>query len=261
MDLLGFKKDELAVKAQTRLKLPSLTEKDKGTISRALTDSRINQMELEFTTYHQLVDGGVTDNAPLGRAIKMLDRSGFDTIFLLLSGRVRPTGDGLQEVHGGIDVVKAAFELLWDSYQSDTLRLPMDRLLLQRTVCEWVRERDQVDKWLQELLRLRDKTNWESIGELVRSFPRARAGLSRLLWVQEETCLREDWQKWRVWVLDPPAPFLKEVLDVNPGEIQRALHEGCMRAAALFLEQARLEKNMEYSDRDASMYGKAVCDP
>jgi len=78
-------------------------------------------VEVEFTTMHQLVDGGVAESVPLLAALEASQRRGIDTIVVLTAGQTVGSDETNTEVRGGLSVTKRAFEVLRDSYQETIL--------------------------------------------------------------------------------------------------------------------------------------------
>jgi hypothetical protein len=149
-----------------------------------------------------MIDGGVTENISLP---KPNEAAGIDTFLVLLTGHSSIEAAGQEEIHGR-RILKTAFDMLWESNQSNTLRAIAEEDLKERALCDLAEERLKPEK-AEEQTKAEIRKFRETLFERCRQSPR------RI-----------------VWLLDPSNPKLKS-LEVKRSEIGQALYDGCVLTA------------------------------
>lgn len=144
--------EELIIVAQAKLMLSDLSSEDRALISEQIAEQKefdvIKDSPFQFSSIHQIVDGGVTQNIPLAHAIRLIGKEQrFDTIFTLLAGHSQALGTKSDEVQGGKEILGTSFEILWEAFQTRELRAAERYLSIKNVVCGWFTQQIEVLAW------------------------------------------------------------------------------------------------------------------
>ena len=158
----------------------------------------------EFSSMHQLVDGGVTDNTPLEYATRLLEmKEGFDTVFTLLSPRPALFKATPLEARGVLNVLKTSFNHGWEAYQVLAYRAAQRSLRLQAARCERSEVESQIRDWRQELA---EKIGLERFKEIEASMSRQ---LPKRTYIGQDDCSGLD-----LWTFDLGQSDIEGLLSV-----------------------------------------------
>ena len=206
---------------------------------RSMLQTLPHEFSIEFTTMHQLVDGGVTDHLPLQVAYDVRVKINFDTLIVLPTGTSLPPGAISRPVNGIKELFLRTFENLWFRYQDKANSFDLDNVAMYHRVQGFV---DEVDKWSQEVRQWQEAME-KAVGRDVLAklenqglrFPRGRPQLL-------EGHMKPPIP--RIVVIDPgvlmnlegvdQSLLFNDTFDVNPAKIRRALLDGCRVAALAF---------------------------
>jgi predicted acylesterase/phospholipase RssA len=225
----------------------------------------------EFTSIHQLVDGGVTDNTPLSQAIQLIgDERGVDTIIALLAGRDTAILSKVEELHGAGMIGTTSFGHLWEAYQYQAFRANEQYLALYKNMCDASAELQHTRAWLLELEQKLGTEEFRRILESMKSkLPSSianqliPAGYGTL--VSPAACAESHSDKWMLWTIDPGQSGIDGTLVVEPAKVKQAIQSGCKRAATLSYDAfaPRELPNTSSFDRDnrAKSYAEQACRP
>lgn len=198
---------------------------------------------------HQLVDGGVTENLPVQRAmiawenrIKRLEPAPFDIVFALDTG---PSADNVkwgEPVEGVFNIAAASFEQLWRQFREKAIladSVPPNMLQLAHRLSEYVRSMSERVKLMETMLtseQRRALAPEESIDPIIADLlkmgaDKAHRGVPLVV------------------VVAPHSTPFQDTLEVDRPKIQRALRDGCKRAAV------EINSIREFVDRRARDIG------
>lgn len=204
-------------------------------------------LEFEFTTYHQLVDGGVTDYSPFQDALdvpRYLYKE-LDTFIVLFSGAPVSRAFPKEEVRGGLSILKLAFEYGWDAYQDKAFWFDITSTDLRDLACdvyEWGREveRDVGPSKMEEVKRFASRS--------LRSLMTPEHG--------EREC------KWRplIITIEPELQLFEDTLQVDPLRIRTALYHGCEIAAQRFAGPIEAKRGIIRSTGVGQGFYEPQCD-
>lgn len=212
--------------------------------------SRIDQDKIfkelvEFTTYHQIVDGGLTDNVPLWETVFFLlkeDYQDIDTLFVLLTSGNRWISDNNTEVKGGLNIARHAFEGLWNAYQGQTftfnLMVPIIRTYFNDAAA-WIRA---VEDWRNETKRQLGPGVFEKLeASIAKKYPSRKPLISR-------KGLAIEFIKGppppKIFIVEPELQLFSDSFDVRPEAIRRALYHGCAVAARTFSKPFKFDEGV-----------------
>jgi predicted acylesterase/phospholipase RssA len=278
------------VRADIQLRLPGLTAAQTRAIVEAIEKAKASvspvQPPFEFSSVHQLVDGGVTDNIPLDRVVKLLGtKGGFDTFFLLLPARSSAIAGSPVERHGGRRILPVTFDLLWEAYQDKAFRAGYERLRYEKFLCLYsTRDRNAV-AWLRAFRKAMGKGQFKAIQDKVSTpFPFDDGSSATVVTLTpvdpnqpdeaEEPegkplfdfvgeiagdCDAGGWNQWRLWTVDPPDLQLGGSLTVDPAKIRAALVAGCMAAATVVYAPWAMDHEKEFTGEKGKAYARAAC--
>lgn len=167
---------------------------------------------VEFTTYHQIVDGGVTDNIPLKDALSLPA----DTLFVLTSSSLSfsETEGTNEQVWGGQAILETAFNRLWDSYQGQALASYLIFPMLKTHVNSMNAWAQAVLEWRRELERVLGRSGLEKLeASMTNKFPTQVSSGS--IHVPQ------------MFMIGPRRKLILGALDVRPDAIRKALYHGC----------------------------------
>src|SRR5262249_28056664 len=106
---------------------------------------------LEFTAYHQLVDGGVAENIPFLRPVKLMYEPSPakrpDMLFVLLAARAPAVAATTPRSLHGKEVIASTSDELWESYQASLLFLPYAETRKEQLRCDWYAEALKTRAW------------------------------------------------------------------------------------------------------------------
>ncbi len=218
---------------------------DRGELQRIVDFKKRNwssPQAVKFTAVHQLVDGGVTDNLPLGIALDVsYNEKRFDSIFALTTGESINAADPNAPVHGGKDILLRSFERLWQTYQERSLDSywvgPMAGYFLVDSM-----------EWMQEARAWADKLR-TTLGEAEFSKLEARMGAAfpkrtpnALLEPKLLDALNDKAYPPTIYLIEPTEKFFTQTFEVAPEKIAKALRHGCRLAANFFDPAAAVER-------------------
>lgn len=259
--------EDLIIVAQTKLKLSDLSPEDEALISKLIADERkpgvVKGSPFQFSSVHQIVDGGVTQNIPLAHAIRLIGKEQrFDTIFTLLTGHSPALGTKADEVHGGREILGTTFEILWEAYQTGALRAAERYLRINKIVCGWFTQQKEVLAWRRELAEKLGPGKLAEIEKSMQRFP-VEEGLSffdPVGWIADD-CKKANWERWDILTFDPGQSEIQGPLSVESEKIRVALGQGCVVAAAAIHSRLTLESKGSVSSDESQKYAQTVCRP
>lgn len=178
---------------------------------------------VEFSSIHQLVDGGVTDNAPVEQAVNLIgSETNIDTIFTLLAGRVPALRSNPSRLDNGREILTASFNQLWSSYQIHALRGTDHYFTLFKENCRSVIERRQLAIWWTEFARALGNEKLADIEKNIGLKPPVQQLERKEVPYAVTACERANWKQWDVWTFDPGRSEIEDLLAVDPTKIRRA---------------------------------------
>ena len=196
---------------------------------------------IEFSSMHQLVDGGVVDNLPLQTAYNIWFRSTapgrepVDSIFVLTTGQTIEPEVGSAPIEGAIEIVKRTFEILWKAHYESNRELFNLLLDEMKALSD---DLGQTWRWISAAKKWRDnlRTNLgevrfaqleQSIGSAFPQDEPSFVGLKTMAELQGK--LPE------VVLIDPERRIFEDLMDVKIDKIRDALAEGCAVAAQMYV--------------------------
>lgn len=228
------------VRWKVHLRAPTLPATARINLQRAL--KKDSNLRVAFTTLHQLVDGGVTDNIPLVDAFnvwafqKAKKGKEFDSIFVLTTGLAATRNVENREIRGGLNVGAAALDLLWETYQDTSMSIGWTMPSLFYLL-------DDARKWIMEAQAWRKRLEETQPAETLRAIDESLKPSRFPKWEPEFFSVRKLSEDRRyppplpwVYVIDPEQRIFTDSLDVDPVKIRKALYHGCLNAAYLFSE-------------------------
>ena len=215
---------------------------------------------VEFTTYHQLIDGGVTDNVPLRDAIRVLKDKDVDTVFVIMAGHPLIEDLGSSEIHGSLEVLGKAFDLLWESYQRSQLE-PLRAIEAARATCQAVEERNRSERivsearlWREQLEMALGREKMEEVeGSMKARFPtmkeKTEADVPSILARMSSENRCKSVPSWRLVMIDPVYLARMGTFEVKEEKIIGAVRIGCREAAERVVKEIPTERRAAFIAR------------
>lgn len=265
IDFMPQLDEDLVIVAQAKLRLPVLSPADEALILNAIADERkpgvVKDSTFQFSSVHQVVDGGVTQNIPLANALRLIGKEQrVDTIFTLLAGHSPELGTKTGEVHGGQEILGTTFEILWEAYQTGALRAAERYQRINKITCGWFIQQKEVLAWRHELAEKLGQERLSEVEKSMQKFP-VEEGLSffdPVGWIAND-CREANWKRWDILTFDPGQSEMQGSLNVEPGKIRSALGRGCIVAAAAIHNRLTLESKGSVSSDESQQYAEAAC--
>ena len=227
----------------TKLRLPRVSEADRARL-KDLVSNRYQKIEgsrwvndmaarLEFSTIHQLVDGGVTDFLPLRRddQRELLD-SEYKNLLILTTGEYQDNAEPQKSIDGGLKIGVNAFEYMWDRYQEETMSRTVDNALFLPLLAEARARLAETLAWRKTAEAKLDETTLSQLDSAAPSNVGAAEDLQASL--DELITGRHP----RILLIVPRKRLFKDPFDTSPETIRAALHHGCSCAAELYRASA-----------------------
>jgi tetratricopeptide (TPR) repeat protein len=212
--------------ASDRAWLTSLAEATRRTVEGS-DWVEIRKQPVEFSTLHQLVDGGVTDFLPL-RTEDQIDLLGSrdKTLMILTTGDYQDAVNPHVIISGGTNIGLTAFEYLWQQYQNGTMSLLGRNAIYLPLLAEAEKSLSAAIEWRKAA---ESRFGRGPLAELdskfeLRETEKLRSTLGELITGKHP----------RILLVTPQKRIFKDPFDANPELLREALHHGCSSAAELF---------------------------
>jgi predicted acylesterase/phospholipase RssA len=220
---IGVDFGEATYDFRVRLRLPQLTEADRRTIFELAKKKRTYDEQSDacdydarFTTIHELVDGGVTENSPVQMALDVPSYAckGLDTFFVIHTGSSARIEAPLSpsSYRGGRRIGARSLDYAWESYQDKAEYFDSYSVLLPHVACQ-----------IRELLERRGRSGIpveRELEEFARDSQASAQFCSSLPLILK---------------LKPWAGWFTETFEVDRVKIRMALHHGCLMGSRVGL--------------------------
>lgn len=185
--------------------------------------SRIKPTLVEFTTLHQLVDGGVTDFLFVGDLAEMRANQVAATAFIVTTGEYAQPPINNREYSGGLSIAEVSLEHFLDAYQFGNLETELKSAAYTQAMAETLDWTERAVEWRKEMVST-------EAGRAALS--RLESGLShRFPERPPRYRVRSQGLYPAIFLLMPRLRFFESVFDARPEAIDRALAYGCRLGA------------------------------
>ena len=195
--------------------------------------TRVRPTLIEFSTLHQLVDGGVTDFLFVNDLAKMRRDGIADTVFILTTGEniQKPTNN--QEYEGGVNIGLVAFEHLWESHEFATLETQVQGAGYTTLLADMTTWIHRALKWRTDIMKSNEGK--ERLGKLEskinNQFPDGSPGIDS----PDNTTYPDVLKPYpEIFLLMPDLRIFDGPFDAKPENTKKALEHGCELAAGIF---------------------------
>ena len=184
---------------------------------------RVKPALIEFSTLHQLVDGGVTDYLFVNDLMRMRARRIAATAFVLTTGDYAQPPINNQEYAGGLNIGKVSLDHFLEAHQFGSLEVELRNAAYTRAMAETLDWTDRVMKWRREIMSSNAGRFAVSTLEtgLTNQFP------DKLPRYQIAALYPT------IFLLVPEQRVFKDVFDARPDAVKEALEHGCRLAAGV----------------------------
>ena len=206
------------------------------------------EKEVQFTTVHQLVDGGVANQLPIDKAwgIWWERRTGKQNvpsvIIALSTGSSAISKSPNEKVEDTLGIASTSFEFLWSKYQSESherARLWAEYQDSTANGQAWIA---RAYTWWRELnskASADERTKLQS--RLTNTFPAGRDVPISMIPALSTTPDSDFFPQYlrdmpKVLVVTPTRRFFSDTLEADPIKIRKAIHDGCKAAFTSLVE-------------------------
>lgn len=181
---------------------------------------------IEFTTLHQLVDGGVTDFLFVNDLARMREDGIAATAFILTTGEYAQQPINNREYRGGVSIGKISLDHFLESHQFANLESELRSAAYTGAIAETLDWADHVLRWRREMM-----TSEVGRAELAK----LESGLAnRFPERAPRVSMASKGSPYpRTFLLMPELRIFEDVFDARPEAINEALAYGCRLAAGV----------------------------
>lgn len=216
---------------QTRLKLVDLSERDRNRLAR-LRRRAEPRFPAEFTTLHQLVDGGVTDHVPMYHAVtSVVPSRHIDSLFILSTDDEARAWGPLPR-QGAFEIGETVLQHAWSNYLDQSMILHLQDAAFRGDLRDLVRWTYQLLLWVNAAVPADQQLG-------LPEFPMP------LRVAMDQHMMRPNPD---IFVIAPEArgeagPLFASALDATRAAIVEAMHHGCVMAGKVALLHASVAAN------------------
>jgi hypothetical protein len=244
------------------VRLPRLRPEDRSRMEEIIAEADPEiPADVQVSTIHQLIDGGVTENIQLEDIDEILGLTDSDYVIVLTTGELRAKATSAEEVRGGMNIALASFEHLWENYQEKSVSSALAEAYYRPYLAAARRQLRQAESWRDELRNMLGEEEFQRLESRMQTpYPEPSPSFQKAL----ETSVVSQAPIFHIFT--PDARIFTGTFAADLASINTALYYGCAMVAN-YAKNGKKEDGSEPDEFDSLRFvrtrggGNAECEP